>query len=103
MNSTIKNRRNEQVWTEIKNGEPFIWTEKCKGELVEFLEYAINGTLRNYGYDHIIYGYKTGVEEPFHVATCRGKEFALDCVMMFNNAGLTCAVYPKTKYDDLWD
>jgi hypothetical protein len=41
------------------------------------------------------------IKEPCHVATCRGKEFALKCVMMFNNVGMTCAVYPK-KDNGLW-
>jgi hypothetical protein len=95
------NTKDKEISNELKNGEPFIWTEKCQGELHDFLEFAVNGVGLKYGYDHLICGYKDGIKEPCHVVTCRGKEFALKCVMMFNNVGMTCAVYPK-KDNGLW-
>jgi hypothetical protein len=95
MNSINGNKRNEQISYELENGEPLIWDESSESDLDEFMEFAINGLGNHFGYDHSIFGFKDGIEEPYHVATCRGKEFALDCVEMFNNVGLTCAVYPK--------
>jgi len=101
MNSINSKKRNEQISYELENGEPLIWDESSQSNLEEFLEFAINGLGNNFGYDYIICGFKDGIKEPYHVATCRGKEFALDCVVMFNNAGLTCAVYPKNESDIL--
>ena len=94
-------KKYKQVSTELNNGEPFIWTEKSKGGIHEFLDFAIYGVGLKYGYDHIICGYKDGIKEPCQVATCRGKEFALKCVIMFNNVGMTCVVYPK-KDNKYW-
>jgi hypothetical protein len=90
----LKKQIDKEVSIDLNIGEPVICSNITQDSFNEFIEYVLEGLKPHYGYDHIILAYKNRGKIPTHVAACKGKEFALEMVIQFNQEGLRCTVNP---------